>query len=77
MIKYIVTNTSLYTDKTYSFYGIALVKCFNDEIEILEQYNSLSTNKIRICNLVQLLNAQNVNQIHLKEIVEDFLESEN
>ena len=77
MIKYIVTSTSFYSKKIYSFYGIALVKIFNDEIEILEEYNSLSTNKIRICNLVQLLNAQNVNQIHFKEIVEDFLESEN
>lgn len=75
--KYIVSCINYYGKKTYNYYGIILAKETEEGLEILKEYNSLTSNKSKVLQLVDLCNKLEISIYSIDDVVEDFLYGEN
>jgi len=73
MKKYIMTSNTYFANKSYTFYGIALIIEERGQIEVLEEYNCLTNNDLQVKHLVTLCNELDLQQSDFHSVVEDFL----
>ena len=73
MEKYILTSTIYHGEKEYIFYGIALIKEYNNQIEILDEQPTLSDDMNKIESIIEIFNECKLDPSHLHEIAEDIL----
>jgi len=76
MKKYILTSNTYYGEKNYTLYGIAYVEETENQFEVFEEYASLSNDMNKIKKFVQLSNELRLDLIHLRELVDDILNTE-
>lgn len=75
--KYIMSCTTYYGKKTYNFYGMLIVVESERGLEVIKEYNTLTSDKSKILRLISLCNKMKVSEHCVNEIVEDFIFSEN
>ena len=75
--KYIMSCTTYYGKKTYNFYGMLIVVESERGLEVIKEYNTLTSDKAKILRLISLCNKMKVSEHCVNEIVEDFIFSEN
>ena len=72
MKKYVMTSNTYFANKSYTFYGIALLVEEKGQLEVLEEYNCITNNALQIKRLVKLCNGLNLQQDDFHNVVEDF-----
>ena len=72
MLRYVVLVTKYIGHRTY---GIGLVQCEDGYPVLIETYADLSNRRIAVANLVRSCNRKHLDPLHLRDVVQDFIES--
>ena len=74
MYKYIVVQSEYKSgNKSLIEYGIALIEEYDETFAILDVIPNVSLDAAEIKNLVKLCNQAQLDPIHLKDVIDDFL----
>ena len=75
MKKYVMTSNTYFANKSYTFYGIALIIEEREQIEVLEEHTCLTNDALQVRRLVKLCNELGLQQVDFHNVVEDFVVS--
>ena len=72
--KYVIVSSTYYDeDKSRTSFGIAAIIQNDEYLTVVEEYSDLSDRIELVKNLVNVCNESELDPIHLKGVVEDFM----